>query len=177
MGVSKKGLSANHWSPSAIELLKRRVASLLARRLDVHEIVQMLSTPTMPGEQDIFGQQTMVPNPSYFINPRTGRPYGKSTIYRIKDEIYADWRRKDSEKIDQMFAEVIGSLEEIVRRAFGMGDYELALGALDRIINIIGANKPVRVDLTFLREIDWESMPSEELERIAGGDVSGLLPG
>src|SRR3990172_6400092 len=166
----KRGAGLKPWAPSAMEVLKRRVAALLARRLDVYEIVQMLSSFTMPGPPGADGAPTTIMNPSYTVNPRTGKPYGKTTIYRLRDQIYADWRRQDSEKVGEMFAEVVGSLQEVIRRGFASGDYEIVLGGLDRIINIIGANKPVQVDLNLLSRINWNSMSLEDIERIAQGE-------
>lgn len=157
------------WSPTATELLKRRIASLLTRRLEMFEIVQLLASPTIPGPPDVYGNPTEVRNSSYMVNPKTGNPYGKTTIYRLKDELVAEWKRRDAAKMDDMFGEIIASLEELERRGFAQSDYQLVLDVINKKMKIVGAAAPVKLDVN-LSAVDWDTLPAEALERITAGE-------
>lgn len=152
------------------ELLKRRVASLMARRFDLAEIVQLLSEEYRPDARGLIDR-----NPTYFVNPQTGKPYSDKTIRRVRDEILAEWQRQDADKLDQMFAGIIGALDEIERRAYALGDYYLALQIIDRKLEIINRNRPIKIDLSVLNRVDWDNLSGEQLQKIAAGDLSDIF--
>jgi len=153
------------WAPDMRAVLKRRVAALLARGLAEHEIVQTLCAETMPGPDGMA-----VPNRSLTINPKTGRPYGQTTISRIKRELIAEWQRRDVEKVAEHYASLIAENTEARRAAWSAGDLAMVKSLLDQLSGWIGANKPIRMELNVG---DLDAAIEAELARLAGASQGG----
>jgi len=155
------------WNDPAREQLKRRVASMYSRRVEMVEIVQALTQPMQTNPNNPFGPP--IPNPNCIINPKTNKPYSRVTIYRIRKELLDEWRRQDAEALSEMFGEIIGSNKEVERAAWTRGELDLVLRALEQRASLTGVNRPRRVDVT-LRQVDMRRLPVEALERLADGE-------
>ena len=148
------------WEPNMRAVLKQRVASLLAKGLAEHEIVQRLCADSCQG---LDGEQHV--NTDQIINPRTDKPYSQVTINRIKRELHAEWRRCDAKTISQHYGRLIVENYEARRAAWSVGDIDGVRKLLDQMAGWIGANAPTKVDLN-IGNID--AAIESELARLAG---------
>lgn len=166
------GSTYTRWSKQGHEELKNRVASLLGRGLRPPEIAQQISEPMLPD-----GQGGTRPNRSYMVNTRTGKPYAQRTIYRIIDELNAEWASESRESLSQWKAELLAQNAEVRRAAFAKGEHPTVLAGLDQLAKIIGAYKPTRFREEH-RHVDLNTLTVEQMERLADGeDVESVLAG
>ncbi len=166
------------WSVMARELLDRRILALLARGIDRFEIVNTLNQPMRP----TAGQPRMLePNPFYTINPRTNKPFSQSTIYAHAQAILNNWRQRDQEHLDQVYAGIIGSTEEARREAWARGNLDVVLACNAFLAKLIGAYAPTKIEVVPPPEFDPRKLSNEQLDAAIDGasyeEVMGMLDG
>lgn len=154
------------WSVMARELLDRRILALLARGIDRYEIVTNLNEPMRP----VRGQPRMLePNPYYTVNPRTNKPFSQSTIYAHAQAILNDWRQRDQEHLDQVYAGIIGSTEEARREAWARGDLDTVLACNAFLAKLTGAYAPTKIEITPPPQFDPRQLTNEQLDAAIEG--------
>ena len=153
------------WSVMAREMLDRRILALLSRGIDRWEIVQSLSQPTRPGAPGMGFEK----NPYYTLNPKTNHPYSPSTIYAHAQAILDEWKRRDSEKFDQVFAGIIGSTEEARRAAWAAGDLEMVLSCNAMLAKLTGAWAPTKIEVRTPQDFDPRRLTNDQLDAAIDG--------
>jgi hypothetical protein len=153
------------WSEPAKELLTRRIASLYSRGFEMYEIVQLVCEQYRPGPNG-----STVVNEMYTVNPRTKKPYGKTTIYDLAAALRKEWRRKDAEKISEHFGTIVATHIELLRASWSAGDREMVLETVQSLARLTGVNAPTRISGSVVN-FDPKKLTDEQLERILGGEA------
>ena len=153
----------DRWNAASREQLRRLVAMWHVKGLRPFEIAELLAQET------IMGREGPEPNPSYFVNPATGNPYVKSTIYKMIGEIRDGWRMEDAERVKSYMADCIGNAEEARRAAWSGSDIKTVLAANHQMARLVGAYKPLEIN------INWAALTDEQVERLANGEPIGSV--
>lgn len=115
------------------------VAQLALRGFSVRTIAEKMALPMR-----LPSGETRPP----ILNPQTGKPFSKSVIANDLEAMRREWRKKREEHIEEHQAELLAKYREVERQAWKKGDYDLVLRALDHIAKLLGANAPVRREIS-----------------------------
>lgn len=145
---------------SIIHRRREMVARLALRGLSVRNITRALEHVDPP-----------------IVNPRTGKPFGKSVVSDDLQFLKGEWQEEASREIGTMMAEQYAMLREVQKEAWNRNDLDLVMKAHDRIAAITGTNQPSKHRHTF--DIDPALLERAEarLARIEAAKGSGESDG
>jgi len=132
-----------------IDYRRQRVARLRLAGLSSREVVAGLA------QSGVF-------------NPGTGKPYDHATICRDFNALDAEWRAEAKRDTAEHKARMLAELREVARRAAMEKDLKAWLQALKQEAALVGANAPVKYDLSGI-----DAAIDRELARVAAGGQTG----
>jgi hypothetical protein len=154
-------------------LRQEYVASLLLRGLSERKITEVLATPTVVEN----GKEKV--NPYYMLNPATQKPFALTQVHRDIQQLEEKWRASALANVDAHQARQLAELDELKRRAWAVGDFDIVLKAIQTEIKLLGTAAPERQEMRWddkQFEVLAEQMSDDELARIAAGNTgSGSL--
>ncbi len=129
------------WSPSARDLLSSKIALLWAEAAWPHEIVERLCAA------EVSGPKGPILNDEQIINPRTSKPYGKSTIHRIIRGLREEGRQFNAQAVNARMGRAVAGLLTLYRRALRDEDFAEARRCLKDITVALGGYVPTTINL------------------------------
>lgn len=132
---------------------RREIVSALRRRaMSLDEIHQQLATEFLNINNEI------VPNPTYFPNPKTGEPFDRTTIFRDIEALRKQANERAAQNADEIRAELFDRSEELYRIAIKQKKYGGALEVLKFVAKLTGANRPEK------KELRWDDDQLETMK-------------
>lgn len=141
------------------------VSKLWSQGLRPIEITRLLAEETVTKEGNEY------PNPHYFVNPTSGKPYNKSTISRDLSEISERWLSEVKENVDSYSAFVLAGYMDVYREARDSGELRAANDSLNNIVKLLGLAQPAK------QEHRWETTQFKDLKEISDAQLLAIATG
>jgi hypothetical protein len=152
--MPSKHISTQSLEQDIIATRRQRVSSLRNRGLTHIEIWQQMSMP-MIGDKS---------NPSYLVNPKTGKPFDRTTITRDLQWLREDNHRQAAADISEHQSRQFSELQELKRFAWSTKDGKLALSVLDKEMKLLGTmRQPDGINVNLLVVVQRLEQVTREL--------------
>lgn len=102
------------------------------------------------------------------VNPRTGRPFGRSTVYKDLNALVADWEAEAAANTASLRAQQLAELREARKAAWKARDLGEVRQLLKLEMQLLGTDAPERT-LALNANVDVTALSDDELRAIIEG--------